>query len=233
MIIAVVDDRADVLEGRSAWLRAAGHTTSGYSFEEALANRSWDCFDTVVLDGRDDRELPLIVDGILPDRYLGPRVARHIHGASKTSKPVIILVSAYARTHPELSLRCQQSGVDFAFDYLDVPTSASFVHAIEDPGGIESQPIATWTSLGFASTPHVNVALDIAQASRATPSLISDREKLANASPYEHRKLREELDKHLPIPVFQIGDRRRIARKIELRPILRRLLGLAPRDYTD
>jgi CheY-like chemotaxis protein len=231
MRVAVVDERQDVLAGRVGWLRAAGHTVVAYSFESALLEADWSGFDTVVLDGRDDRERPVLVGGGgLPDRYLGPRVAEHIRAICGREHPTIMLISAYARTHPELSLRCQEVGVDYAFDYLDVPSAELFVRAIESPQIMGPRPRVKWQAAGFAAQPRISEALTEAQMSRATRPLLQGETDGRPVSAYERRRLRERLDQLLPIVSFPTGERRRLAHNNEIRPILRRLLGLKPED---
>ncbi|MFF4098709.1 hypothetical protein [Streptomyces sp. NPDC001903] len=229
--VAVVDEREDVLDGRVGWLRAAGHTAVGYSFEAAFEETDWHRFDTVVLDGRDDREHPILMgSGELPDRFLGPRVAQRIRELAGRERPVIILVSSYARTHPELSLRCQEAGVDYAFDYLDVPSSAHFVRAVESPLDMGPRKPVDWRALGFVAPPRIGDALAAAENSRAAPPLVSDGASAVGVSPYERRRLRETLGGLLPVPVFRTGERRRLAHGKELRSLLRRLLGLRATD---
>jgi hypothetical protein len=232
MRVAVVDERQDVLAGRVGWLRTAGHTVVAYSFESALLERDWSGFDTVVLDGRDDRERPMRVGGgDLPDRYLGPRVAEHIRAICGREHPTIMLISAYARTHPELSLRCQEVGVDYAFDYLDVPSPEFFVRAVESPQSMGPRPPVKWQTAGFAAQPRISEALTEAQMSRATrPLLLGRTEGGGRVSAYERRRLRERLGQLLPIVRFPTGGRRRLAHNNEIRPMLRRLLGLKPDD---
>ncbi|MGW9437758.1 hypothetical protein [Streptomyces sp. NPDC055607] len=231
MRVAVVDEREDVLDGRVGWLRAAGHTVVGYSFEAAFEETDWQRFDSVVLDGRDDRERPALMGrGELPDRFLGPRVAQHIRETAGRGRPVIILVSSYARTHPELSLRCQEAGVDYAFDYLDVPSSAHFVRAVESPRDMAPRGPVDWRAVGFVAPPRIGNALAAAESSRATPPLVSAGAPAADVSPYERRSLRESLGRLLPVALFRTGERRRLAHEKELRPLLRRLLGLRATD---
>jgi CheY-like chemotaxis protein len=230
MRVAVVDERQDVLAGRVGWLRKAGHAVVAYSFESALLEMDWSGFDTVVLDGRDDRERPMLVGGGgLPDRYLGPRVAEHTRAICGREHPTITLISAYARTHPELSLRCQEVGVDYAFDYLDVPSPELFVRAVESPQSMGPRPPVRWQMAGFAAQPRISEALTEAQLSRATRPLLG-RTEGGQVSAYERRRLRERLDQLLPIVRFPTGGRRRLAHNNEIRPILRRLLGLKPDD---
>jgi CheY-like chemotaxis protein len=229
--VAVVDEREDVLAGRMSWLRDAGHDAVGYSFESALSEDDWHRFDTVVLDGRDDRENPMrLGGGFMPDRFLGPRVAEHIRTVCGRGRPRIMLVSAYARTHPELSLRCQEAGVDYAFDYLDVSSPELFVSAVESPQSLTSRPAADWQSIGFTARPSISEALAEAQMSKATLPLLSDAAEMAGIPPYERRRLREVLGRLLPIAVYRTSERRRLAHNNEIRPILRRLLGLRPED---
>jgi CheY-like chemotaxis protein len=231
MRVAVVDERQDVLAGRIGWLRTAGHTVVGYSFESALLEADWSGFDTVVLDGRDDRERPVLVGGgALPDRYLGPRVAEHIRAICGREHPTITLISAYARTHPELSLRCQEVGVDYAFDYLDVPSPELFVRAVESPQSMNPRPRVKWQAAGFAAQPRISEALTEAETSRATLPLLLGNTDGGQVSAYERRRLRERLGQLLPIVRFPTGERRRLAHNNEIRPILRRLLGLKPGD---
>ncbi|MFF4741582.1 hypothetical protein [Streptomyces sp. NPDC001268] len=231
MRVAVVDEREDVLHGRVGWLRAAGHAAVGYSFEAAFEETGWHGFDTVVLDGRDDREHPALMGhGELPDRFLGPRVAQRIRELAGRERPVIILVSSYARTHPELSLRCQEAGVDYAFDYLDVPSSAYFVRAVESPQDMSPRKPVDWRAVGFVAPPRIGDALAAAENSRATPPLVSDGASAVGVSPYERRRLRETLGRLLPVALFRTGERRRLAHGKELRPLLRRLLGLRATD---
>ncbi|MGV9255010.1 hypothetical protein [Streptomyces sp. NPDC003697] len=238
MQVAVVDEREDVLEGRVGWLRTAGHTVVGYSFEAAFQETDWHRFDTVVLDGRDDREYPVLMGhGELPDRFLGPRVAQRIRELAGRDRPVIILVSSYARTHPELSLRCQEAGVDYAFDYLDVPSSAPFVRAVESPLDMGPRKPVDYRSVGFVALPRIGDALAAAESSRAASALVSDGASAGGASPYERRRLRETIGDLLPVVLFPTGGRRRLVHGKELRPVLRRLLGLratdGPRDTRD
>lgn len=231
MRVAVVDEREDVLAGRVGWLRDAGHDAAGYSFESALSQDDWSGFDTVVLDGRDDRESPVrLGEGLLPDRYLGPRVAEHIRAACGRERPRIMLVSAYARTHPELSLRCQEAGVDYAFDYLDVSSCELFVRAVESPQSLTPRSAVDWQSIGFTSRPSVSEALAEAQMSKAALPLLSDAAQARDVPPYERRRLREVLGRLLPIAIYRTGERRRLAHNNEIRPVLRRLLGLRPED---
>jgi hypothetical protein len=228
--VAVVDERQDVLDGRVGWLRAAGHSAAGYSFEAALAETDWCVFDVVVLDGRDDREEPVKLGrGALPDRFLGPRVAGHIRGLCGRERPRILLVSAYARTHPELSLRCQETGVDYAFDYLDVPSAEMFVRAVEAPLDMAPRPPVEWRAVGFVAQPRIREALAEAERSRATSGLLSEA-GAEDVSPYERRRLRERVGRLLPLVVYRTSERRRFLHNNEIRPILRRLLGLKPGD---
>ncbi|MER5961401.1 hypothetical protein [Streptomyces sp. NPDC002057] len=236
MRVAVVDEREDVLEGRLGWLRTAGHTAVGYSFEAAFEETDWHRFDTVVLDGRDDREHPALMgSGELPDRFLGPRVAQHIRELAGRERPVIILVSSYARTHPELSLRCQEARVDYAFDYLDVPSAARFVRAVESPRDMGPRKPVDWRTVGFVGPPRIGDALAAAEDSRATRPLVSDGASAEGVSAYERRRLRETLGGLLPVALFRTGERRRLAHGKELRPLMRRLLGLRAADdpYVD
>jgi len=228
MRVAVVDDREDSLLGRVLWLQEAGHVPVGYSFDAALAETAWSTFDAVVLDGRDDRETPLrLGEGDLPDRYLGPRVAGHIRSLCGEDQPKIILVSAYARTHPELSLRCQEAGVDYAFDYLDVSTSSLFVRAVESPRDAGTRSPTDWRSAGFKSPPRIAEALAEAEASRAAIPLLTGGAVPGDVTPYDRRRLRERLGRLLPLAVYSSGGvRKRLLRNNELRPVLRRLLGL-------
>ncbi|MGW2703852.1 hypothetical protein [Streptomyces sp. NPDC001340] len=231
MRVAVVDERQDVLVGRLAWLRDAGHEETGYTFESALSETNWRVFDVVVLDGRDDRRHPVVLgEGALPDRFLGPRVAAHIRSLCGPKHPRIVLVSAYARTHPELSLRCQEAGVDYAFDFDDVSDPELFVQAVESPQTMACRTFTDWRSVGFADKPRISEALEEAQASRATAALLSDRPEAGTASAYDRRRLRQRLGRLLPVPVFRTGERRRFVHNNELRPLLQKLLGLRPDD---
>jgi CheY-like chemotaxis protein len=234
MRVAVVDERLDVLTGRVDWLRTVGHDVVPYSFESALSEEGWCDFDTVVLDGRDDREHPMLPGGgFLPDRYLGPRVAERIRAICGRDRPRIMLISAYARTHPELSLRCQQAGVDYAFDYTDVASPELFVRAVESPQSLTPRSAIDWHSLGFTAPPRISEALAEAELSKATPPLLSDRASTEHVPAYERRRLRETLGQLLPIAIYRTGERRRLAHNNEIRPILRRLAGLRPEDVQE
>lgn len=235
MRIAVVDDRPDVRDGRAFWLLRAGHEVDTYAFDEALAaTEPWPAYDRIVLDGRDDGSSPAgFGAAAVPDRFVGPRVAAHIRavcaGLDPVPAPVIILVSIHSRDHPELSWRCQEAGVDFAYDFQEVATAQTFVAVVETPGaGGGEVPPVQWSDLGLEGAPDVRGALTELETSPAAGALLSGG---AVGTPYQRRALRERLGRLLrvrtpPSP----SDRDRLAHESELRPVVRRLLGLRADD---
>lgn len=223
MKIGVVDDRADALAGRAAWLRSAGHVVEEFTFEAALAATcGWGAFDRVVLDGRDDRmTVATFGEFDLPDRFLGPRVARHIRSSPGGSHTVLILVSIHARTHEELSLRCQQSGVDYAFDFRDIDSAESFVAVVEDP----DQCVGSAREPSGASRVDVLSSLDVAEANPAGPELVTGERGVATG--HQRRTIRTLLGGTLDIDLLASPtNRERHPHARELRPRLRALLGL-------
>ncbi len=229
--VAVVDDRADVLTGRTAWLEAAGHQVVALSFEAALGRRAgWGRFDRIVLDGRDDSHEPVVFGASgIPDRFLGPRVAAHIRAHDDGGAPVIILVSIYVRTHEELALRCQQSGVDYAFDLRDIVTPAAFVAIVENPhewgwSGVTS-------AAGDDDSVAIPAVIDELEASPAGAHIVTGT---SVGTAYERRVLRERLEQLMGLAEKRSpAGRRRHPRSGELRPIVRRFLGLDERHGPD
>lgn len=221
---AIVDDRPEVLDGRAGWLRDEGYEVATYSFTTALLNSNWQHYDTVVLDGRDDSVVPHRPRG-LPDRFLGARVAQHIRSSRQVPPPTLILISMYARTHPELALRCAQSGVDYIFEYRDVSGRIDFLNAVLMPDQPCPTPVATdWRHLGFERAPNVPEAVALTEEDPAGVGLLGGT---PTGAEYARRRLRERVGRVLPLKtdISPMGRHSLPGERI-LRSSLRRFLGL-------
>lgn len=227
--VAVIDDRLDIADGRASWLRAAGFDVETLLFEEALERTAgWDRFDRALIDGRDDRPAShRFGSAELPDRFLGARVGAHIRDhTDPESRPVMIVVSTYARTHADLSLRCQESGIDFIFDRAEIGIREEFAAVVTDPGAHADR-----TSTSDREPRPREQALSLLETSSVMDQLVFDQPGDA-AGAHELRILRKRLGELLGLkpPLPGPTGRARLPHKRDLAPLLRSLLGLGPDD---